>query len=136
MDLTFKYQNHVIKYKIMTINIELLTKTLEAVKANPEHWNQEKWHCGTSHCFAGFVELIANDLPLDSHSEELRNDERFHKVFDPAYRFLIRWKTPDNSKRLLGLSEEESSTLFHACNTLSDLEHIVKSLVKKYSKFN
>lgn len=35
-----------------------LEATLAAIEANPDHWNQTAWHCGTSHCFAGFAEML------------------------------------------------------------------------------
>jgi hypothetical protein len=47
----------------MKLNKELLKSTLKLIKENPEHWNQEEWHCGTSHCFAGLVELQVKKLP-------------------------------------------------------------------------
>jgi hypothetical protein len=35
-----------------------LEATLAAIEANPGHWDQSTWHCGTSHCFAGFAEML------------------------------------------------------------------------------
>ena len=35
-----------------------LEATLAAIEAHPDHWDQNKWHCGTSHCIAGFAEML------------------------------------------------------------------------------
>lgn len=32
------------------------------IESNPEHWDQTNYHCGTSHCFAGVVEMLADGL--------------------------------------------------------------------------
>lgn len=40
---------------------ELLAAAVEQIAAHPETWNQREWHsrCGSTHCVAGHVELIA-----------------------------------------------------------------------------
>ena len=45
----------------MTVNKELLKNTLKLIEENPDHWQQSRWHCGTNHCFAGFVECHVRD---------------------------------------------------------------------------
>ena len=35
---------------------QLMLTVLEHVQKHPETWDQERWHCGTSHCFAGFAQ--------------------------------------------------------------------------------
>ena len=42
--------------------IEILDKALEMIEANPKHWDQKMWHCGTSHCLAGFCDLVIEAL--------------------------------------------------------------------------
>lgn len=32
------------------------------IESNPRHWDQTNYHCGTSHCFAGVVEMLADGL--------------------------------------------------------------------------
>lgn len=39
--------------------LELVMRTIEE---NPGHWNQLRWHCGSSHCFAGFAQCLAREL--------------------------------------------------------------------------
>ena len=43
-------------------NVENLRATIQAILANPQHWNQGTWHCGPSHCFAGFAEMIRLEM--------------------------------------------------------------------------
>lgn len=45
--------------------------TLAAVKANPEHHNQTKWHCRTLHCFAGFGDLLRQAEATNKELEDL-----------------------------------------------------------------
>ena len=42
--------------------IEILDKALEMIEANPKHWDQNMWHCGTSHCLAGFCDLVIKGI--------------------------------------------------------------------------
>lgn len=105
------------------INKELLVDTLATIKANPQYWDQTQWHCGTTHCFAGFVELLYMDLPITINSTILKNDDRFYKDY------YTDWKTPSNARELLGLTNNQSDALFHPTNTLEDLERIVGVLV-------
>jgi len=48
-------------------NIELLNRTLNHIKTNPETWNQGLW-CGTSQCFAGWAVTLAG-MRIDWESE-------------------------------------------------------------------
>lgn len=46
-------------------NIELLDKAIKIIQEHPENWNQETWHCGTSHCLAGHIRLLLEGFPPD-----------------------------------------------------------------------
>lgn len=108
----------------MAVNVELLQKTLDTIKANPQHWDQSKWHCGTSHCFAGFAELIAKNIPIETDESILIRDERF---YDPKFN---DWSTSEHATELLGISDNDAETLFASYRTLEDLEEMVASLIK------
>ena len=105
----------------MAVNVELLQKTLDTIKANPRHWDQSYWHCGSSHCFAGFAELIANDIPIETHEEDLLN-MRYNKKLGVS--------TPIEAERLLGISDEDGDVLFFGYNTLEQLERMVAHLIE------
>jgi len=127
----------------MPINKELLRETLQTIKDNPQHWDQTQWHCGSSHCFAGFVECkirgieIAKELDEDQvlgwsvadeeslisllnlgekDADKLCRDYDYHKNTAVVARFA------------LGLDEDQADMLFHGENDLGDLENIVEEL--------
>ncbi len=105
----------------MTINVELLQKTLDTIKANPQHWNQRYWHCGTSHCFAGFAELIANNLPIEINNEQVGAFKLDRK---------LQLGTGEYAEELLGISNHDGDTLFYGYNTLEVLERMVAHLIE------
>lgn len=105
----------------MVVNVELLQKTLDTIKANPQHWNQKVWHCGTSHCFAGFAELIANNLSVETGYEQIRALKLNSKLESHTGRY---------AEKLLGISDEDGDVLFYGYNTLSQLESMVAYLIE------
>lgn len=98
------------------INKELLVQTLETIKANPEHWDRSQWHCGATHCFAGFTYLLSMDLPLTTNQYDLGKD--------------IVMQTKSIASALLGFNELQADTLFHPNNTLEGLEYFVGCYLK------
>lgn len=111
----------------MAVNVELLQKTLDTIKANPQHWNQINWHCGTSHCFAGFTELIANNLPIETSDKQVRALKLSGK---------LEFYTSCYAEKLLGISEKDGDTLFDRYNTLAQLERMVAYLIEHGSLEN
>lgn len=105
----------------MAVNVGLLQKTLDTIKANPQHWNQKTWHCGTSHCFAGFAELIANNIPIETSSEDL---------VAIRHTKLLPYGTGSYAEKLLGISDDDGEALFHGHNTLEELECMVAYLIE------
>jgi hypothetical protein len=76
-----------------TETIGILVKALELIEANPAHWSQSTWHCGTSHCLAGFCDIVNDnksddgqlpDLDLESlvYDEDTSNFSRTHLKLD------------------------------------------------------
>ena len=126
----------------MTINKPLLRSTLELIKANPDHWDQEYWHCKTSHCFAGFVDLQLRKLPLDTDENSIPYkdirvllEEAGFNLKDKGLTKAIKNldypedPTPGEIAQLaLGLSLSQSVSLFNTTNTLEDLEQKVNYL--------
>lgn len=96
------------------LNKQLLQLTLDTIKANPQHWDQVYWHCGTTHCFAGFVELLHKQQSLDTYFDEYDVDGG-----DVA----------DYAMKALGLTIYQADSLFSPVNTLEDLEHRVNILM-------
>jgi hypothetical protein len=46
-------------FKAMKMNKENFKKVLDHIEAHPETWDQATWHCGTSHCFAGWAQIMS-----------------------------------------------------------------------------
>lgn len=85
-------------------NAVLAYKTLDHIKAHPKHWDQSVWHCGTTHCFAGLVELFTTG-----------EDESTALTWDVA-------------AEALGIDDIESRLLFNPENKLSDLVKQVEDI--------
>ena len=95
----------------MEVNKELLKRTLKLIEANPEHWSQEIWHCGTTHCFAGFVECQLDEVD-----------------FETCYYDEVITHTREKAKKALGLSDYWANMLFDENNSLGAIEYLVELL--------
>lgn len=83
-------------------NAELAYKILDHIRENPKEWDQSTWHCGTTHCFAGFAELFTTG-EIDDETDGART-----------------WNIATEA---LGITDEDAYTLFNPTNTLSYLEY-------------
>lgn len=41
------------------MNLDNFKLVLDHIKSNPTCWVQTYWHCGTSHCFAGWAQILS-----------------------------------------------------------------------------
>jgi hypothetical protein len=57
------------------MNRENYRKVLDQIEAHPETWNQSFWHCGTTHCFAGWAQILSGK-PADDGT--VRRDARIY----------------------------------------------------------
>jgi hypothetical protein len=47
-----------------------LRLAVQDAQDNPDHWDQSRWHCQTSHCIAGFGDMRQEGLkPTDSYPD-------------------------------------------------------------------
>ena len=106
-------------------NVELLERTLDWITMNPDAHDQT-WYfmqteCGTAACFAGTACLLSGDTPTwwDEHglSQMTRHDGQVYPVRSRA-------------QELLGLTYDESITLFWGYNTKAMLDLMVADLVQ------
>ncbi|MGL5937068.1 MAG: hypothetical protein ACRCZI_15765 [Cetobacterium sp.] len=72
-------------------------KVLAQIEAHPETWNQKMWHCGTTHCFAGWAQVLSGK---QANEDTARRDARVY----------------------LDLSIYEADYLFDPCRSLDDLK--------------
>lgn len=40
-------------------NVERLRAVLTQIEEHPETWDQSQWHCGSSHCFMGWAQVMS-----------------------------------------------------------------------------
>jgi hypothetical protein len=80
---------------------ELLLAVLTRITNHPETWNQSFWHCGTTHCVAGWCQIIGG----------------FNINTDP----LI------TSERATGLTMWESAWLFDSNRTLPEITSFINN---------
>lgn len=107
----------------MTVNVDLLQRTLAHIEAHPEEWNQGTWRCGTAACFAGHAAILAGAQWAEPDYETapwLDNE----KVITPSGE---RREVFDYAPEVLGLAHH-SHPLFNASNDLEDLRRIVGEL--------
>ena len=86
-----------------------MTQTMEWIKNNPEHWDQSRWHCGTSHCFAGVAEMLAQNI-------------------DPTTKYASE-STKVIAEKALGLNDQQSDYLFDSHNDINKLSSTVDAWV-------
>jgi len=80
------------------MNRENYKLVLDKITSCPDEWDQWVWHCGTTHCFAGWAQILSGK-PADR--DTVRRDAR---VF-------------------LDLSSIEANYLFEAARTLRDFNN-------------
>ena len=39
-------------------NVKLAVEVVNHILDNPDLWDQREWHCGSTHCFAGHVQIM------------------------------------------------------------------------------
>jgi hypothetical protein len=59
--------------KRSNMNRENFQKVLDQIQSHPETWKQSSWHCGTTHCFAGWAQILAGKSPDE---DTVRRDAR------------------------------------------------------------
>lgn len=107
-----------------------LLRTLEAVEANPQHWDQWYWHCGSSHCFMGFAEQLRLNRTAGDGCEDADVDVARSCPNQTARRLLSRSDTRD----WLGISNHRWDELCSSENTLDDLRRIVAEIEAESSR--
>ena len=47
------------------MNVEKFNQVFDHIKAHPETWSQDDWHCGTTHCFAGHAQIMSRGFECE-----------------------------------------------------------------------
>ena len=128
------------------LNVELLQLVLKTIEADQSHWNQNYYcqvagrrernakgqlfypiTCHTAFCFAGWaVQLGSQETPVWADSYYLFADQ--HDDPGDVCGGLIGASA--RAKNLLGLSYDQSESLFYAGNNINDLKEIVNRVIE------
>lgn len=105
----------------MTINAEEVWRVLKHIRTFPETHRQHMWvsPCGTAGCFAGWTALLNGWGAHAIHGH----------VFNPATGQVAHASSV--ARRILGLSEREALFMFHATNTIDDLERLAEIFITR-----
>lgn len=98
----------------------ILLQALDDIYKNPSHWLQEKWHCGTSHCLAGFIQVRQDWTNKTGNIKFL--DYLSQKEYDSSYCTI--------DAEFLGLTEFAYDVLTHQSNSFEDLEFWVNQIIQ------
>lgn len=120
------------------INAELLDQTLQHIKGNQALWSQENWRtsteCGTAYCFGGWV-LALSGIPVmltESGQAYVPAESAPEGLENPwAKRRPHQFPCGAVAAHVLGLSAEQAWDLFHAENSLAELEEMVTGLMSE-----
>lgn len=116
----------------MTVgNLELLNKTMEFIKANPEQHDQGNWishegTCGTTMCFAGHAAALSGAQVPEEYEPWRINPETGQ--LDLYGEFVS-----DYAAKVLDVSADEESFIF-MCMDEGDLENRVKFVAEAWEK--
>lgn len=85
-----------------------IKRTMSLLLANKQHWAQHDYHsdCGTSHCFAGFAQILARGL-------------------NPVKKCSLAGADAE-ARVWLGLNSREEDAMFDGDNTLDALKRLSK----------
>lgn len=104
------------------VNVELLQRTLEHIKANPEEWNQGLW----THCFAGHaVRLGREGVTLHTVPGGCGGSCCMYLVQDSERLYDIERA----ATATLGLSVAQARDLFYSDNDLAELVRVVNEII-------
>jgi len=116
-------------------NAELAYRVLDHIDAHPESWDQKRWWCGTSGCFAGWtVELSGEKIDGRNHVRVGSGEFDVVHVGERAAQLLgFGGEGPlnDAARSALGGTDEDEDDefeLFWASNTREDIGRIVEAV--------
>jgi len=123
----------------VTVNADLLKRTLTHIETHPDTWNQAEYRCRTGLCFAGWAAVLAGGVWLSTDPDGVdrdvlvATDEEIARgdaipVWDAYDDKRMGVPAHDRAQRLLGLTGEQALRLFAGSNTIHDLRRIVAEL--------
>jgi hypothetical protein len=116
-------------------NAELAYRVLDQIDAHPERWDQKRWWCGTSGCFAGWAVVLSDGEDAMMNGSYVRVGDR--KVHTQIRAFELLGISDDSADQDIApalsyyaeLSEtDDSPSLFHMWNSRADLQILVENI--------
>lgn len=107
----------------MSINLSLLNYVMDGIKSGDLKHIQDDYHCGTAHCFAGWVEVL--DLQEKGYSTSFIGSLWNGCSSNSPIICDSTWKY---AKGRLGLNENEATVLFHSDSSLELQVELVRLL--------
>lgn len=115
-----------------TPNAALAYLTLDHIDAHPESWDQRRWWCGTSGCFAGWtVTLSGKTVVLGGYVRIGPGPDDIAHVSQLAAQLLgfdDQWTLDETAFDILGQPDDDEYALFSSDNTREDLGRIVEAV--------
>jgi hypothetical protein len=113
-------------------------RVMEDILDNPKHWNQGSWHCGTSHCWAGFAEMRRIELdPAQRYQPEA--DPEYCGASDPAAATRTLKKglslslgCESETQEWVGLTDLEWDRITSGSNDLCELLRLTYEILEKH----
>jgi len=99
---------------------------MKLIIADPDSWDQRRWHCGTTHCVGGHAELMAAGVDSSSSNTATLVSKKFQK-YEAAEQDAGRWSTEARAAHWLGITMIQAGKLFYSHNTLRHLKKIAKT---------
>ena len=100
---------------------------LKIIKKRKRNWRQHVFHCRTSHCFAGYAQLVARAIPLTTSIRTNTYIECRGKKDPDVHKYL---DTQADAVEYLGLTMAQAGELFSGDNKFIDLVRVVDEICK------
>lgn len=110
-------------------NKKTFDEIINFIENNPQHWEQESWHCGTTHCIAGFVQCKNRGVP---YCQELEVATKGAAIEGSAAGWWVDrsggkfdgLNPAEEGMQFFDLTLHEGDWLFSAERTLEELRHV------------
>lgn len=120
------------------VKLSRFRRVMALIERFPEQHDQGSWHCGTTHCVAGWCDLVAAGykrpelvkvgLTLSGGVKSLQCSMPRSKLLAFAKRARVDSSyTSERAAHWLGISREEGLSLFSSARTLDELREVART---------
>lgn len=101
------------------MNVQRLQDIIDYIKRHPEEWEQGLWHCGTTHCIAGFAQ-VARWRSIGYCDGQIR--EMIKDIIEDTDLYDQEADVAPDAREWLEITVYQGLNLFDAGNTLEYLQ--------------